>query len=84
MPAKDVAKLVEKIKDEYSVHLMADGLPVATPFKNINTQLMEYEIGYKLGTAVEQDKKMAVSSVHPFPQIVGVGRHFWLKGLCLK
>jgi transmembrane 9 superfamily protein 2/4 len=45
----DVRNFAEKIKDEYSVHLIADNLPVATPFKNIHTQLTEYEVGYRLG-----------------------------------
>ena len=70
MTAKDVGKLVDKIQDEYSAHLMADGLPVATPYKNIHTHLTEYEIGYKLGSAVETpDKKLAVSFI--FTELYG-------------
>ncbi|XP_063720621.1 transmembrane 9 superfamily member 4-like [Symsagittifera roscoffensis] len=62
LSSKEVAKLVDKIQDEYSAHLMADGLPVATPYKNIHTRLTEYEIGYKVGSAVETpDKKLAVA-----------------------
>lgn len=44
--SKEVA---DRIRHEYSVHLLVDNLPCATKFETIDTHERVYERGYKLG-----------------------------------
>ncbi|XP_064383438.1 transmembrane 9 superfamily member 4-like [Halichondria panicea] len=40
---------IEKIDEDYTVHMIADNLPAASVFKNLKTNELQYEDGYKLG-----------------------------------
>ncbi|KAL5281570.1 TM9SF4 family protein [Megaselia abdita] len=46
------AKIAERIKHEYFVHLLVDNLPVATRTRDPNTQELKFEHGYRLGQVV--------------------------------
>lgn len=43
------AKVAERIKHEYFVHLLVDNLPVATRIINPDTMEVQFEHGYRLG-----------------------------------
>uniref|UniRef100_A0A182TEF5 Transmembrane 9 superfamily member n=1 Tax=Anopheles melas TaxID=34690 RepID=A0A182TEF5_9DIPT len=43
------AKVAERIRHEYFVHLIIDNLPVATKFVNPDTMELQFEHGYRLG-----------------------------------
>lgn len=47
--ARQSALVAQRIKHQYSVHLLIDNLPCATKFEIPETSQVEYEHGYKLG-----------------------------------
>jgi len=46
---KESNLLIQRIKQEYTVHLITDNLPCATKFELLETGEVQYEHGYKLG-----------------------------------
>lgn len=49
LTAKESKLMAERIKKNYYVHLIVDNLPCATQFKMMDSDLVQYEHGYKLG-----------------------------------
>lgn len=47
--AEQSAKVVERIRHEYFVHLLVDNLPVATRIVDADTLELQFEHGYRLG-----------------------------------
>lgn len=45
---------IDRIKDDYTVHMLADNLPAATVFRNLKTNELQYEDGFKLGFVHEK------------------------------
>ena len=55
LTAKEVNQFIEKITHDYTVHMLADNLPAATVFRNLKTNELQYEDGFKLGFVFEQN-----------------------------
>merc|ERR1711935_877055 len=49
------AQMAQRIKDSYSVHLLADNLPAVTRWE-LENDIVQYEHGYKLGVLGDGDK----------------------------
>ncbi|PAA51340.1 hypothetical protein BOX15_Mlig011865g1 [Macrostomum lignano] len=52
--------LTDRIHNKYTVHLMADNLPVATKFKMLGTGETQYELGYRLGYELKDKAQLFV------------------------
>ncbi|XP_028406343.1 transmembrane 9 superfamily member 4-like [Dendronephthya gigantea] len=54
--------VAKRIKEDYSVHMLIDNLPIATKFRTLdNTNLVQYEHGFKLG--YEKDGKIYINNL---------------------
>ncbi|XP_078486667.1 transmembrane 9 superfamily member 4 [Ciona intestinalis] len=60
LDAKMAKTLVQRIKEDYSVHLLADNLPAATVWPN-DASGMQLEHGFKLGL-VRDDKELYINN----------------------
>ncbi|VDP10182.1 unnamed protein product [Soboliphyme baturini] len=56
--------LIDRIREDYRVHLLADSLPCATRVENADANALRYSFGYKLGF-IEDDKVSTVASCIP-------------------
>lgn len=49
---EDQLKVINRVQHEYAVHLLVDNLPCATKTVNPETNEIQYEHGYRLGTSI--------------------------------
>ncbi|XP_074640528.1 transmembrane 9 superfamily member 4-like [Tubulanus polymorphus] len=58
---KEAATIIERISNDYYVHLLIDNLPCATRFQLMDTKEIQYEHGYKLGY-IGKDKRAYINN----------------------
>ncbi len=46
---KETREVVKRINEDYTLHMLADNLPAATVFRNLKTNELQYEDGFKIG-----------------------------------
>ncbi len=46
---KDTKEVMYRIAEDYTLHMLADNLPAATVFRNLKTNELQYEDGFKIG-----------------------------------
>ncbi|CAB4011926.1 transmembrane 9 superfamily member 4-like, partial [Paramuricea clavata] len=52
--------VAKRIKEDYSVHMLVDNLPIATKFRTLDNTEFQYEHGFKLG--YERDGKIYINN----------------------
>jgi transmembrane 9 superfamily protein 2/4 len=55
LTAKQTQDFIDKIDNDYTLHMLLDNLPAATVFKNMDTGDLQYEDGFKIGFAMNGD-----------------------------
>uniref|UniRef100_H2YTZ2 Transmembrane 9 superfamily member n=1 Tax=Ciona savignyi TaxID=51511 RepID=H2YTZ2_CIOSA len=78
--AKMAKMLMQRIKDDYSVHLLADNLPAATVWSNDGSE-MQLEHGFKLGIVRNEQEMyinnhLAITLQHGMEYFQGITRKF--------
>lgn len=58
---KDTKEVTYRISEDYTLHMLADNLPAATVFRNLKTNELQYEDGFKIGFI---HQKMTVLNNH--------------------
>ncbi len=62
--AKESAEVLYRVQQEYFVHLIVDNLPVATQFLMPDTNVMQYEPGFRLGYLDKNNKNKGYINNH--------------------
>ncbi|XP_006812572.1 transmembrane 9 superfamily member 4-like [Saccoglossus kowalevskii] len=60
LDGKESKKMMDRIKENYYIHLLSDNLPAATKFVMLDTHENQYEHGYRLGFV--QDNKAYINN----------------------
>lgn len=71
VPAADAKFLNERIKEDYAMNWLVDGLPVAEMLRDIATGEIYYSIGFELGSDVEAGKPQLYNHYNFYIECVG-------------